>query len=166
MPKSPAKKIPMEARRLKVEELFSRGMSLSHISIELGVPKSQVTRDFQHIRQQRQDIYAEDLNLARQEELARIAQIQQKAWLAWDRSCQDAGPVKITWTIHGALPHARQGLAGDPRFLTILLDCVKQRRAILGLDSRKTIATGGQPFYKAYLFDPDNPPNPEDGRAA
>ena len=166
MPKRLADKIRLAARRLQVEELFCRGLSLSRISLELGVSSSQIARDFLHIRRRWQEIYVEDLTVARQEELARIAAIQQKAWLAWDNSCKDAGRVKVIWTIHGAFPGARQGVAGDPRFLTILLECVKQRRAILGLDASKKLTTSEPPFYKAYLFDPDNPPSPGDGRAA
>ena len=53
-----------------------------------------------------------------------------------------------------------KGQAGNPRFLAIILKCVEQRSAILGLDAPNKLdhSTGTQPFYKAYLFDPDHPP--------
>src|SRR5260370_27920238 len=72
--------------------------SLTPIAQELGVDKSQISRDFKHIRQQWRATYIDDLNAAKQEELARIAEIEQKAWLAWDPACPDAETMEGTGT--------------------------------------------------------------------
>jgi hypothetical protein len=164
----------MEARRQQVYELFMRGMPLSRIAQELGVHKSQITRDLKHIRRQWQETRLEDLNTLKDEELARLAKIQHDAWLAWERSCKDAETMEVTGTSQGGkgepakVKKVTKGQAGDSRYLAIILDCVKQRCRLLGLEAPKKLdhTSGGQPFYKAYFFDPDNPPNPENQRPA
>jgi hypothetical protein len=175
MPRSPAEELRIESRRLKAAELYLRGMrSLTRIAQELGVDKSQISRDFKHIRQQWREAYIEDLNAAKQEELARIAEVENKAWVAWDRSCRDSETMEITGTSQAGkgkpekVRKVTREQAGDPRFLAIVLDCVKQRCEILGLHAPRKLdhTNAGQPFYKVYSFDPENPPTPEDRRPA
>ncbi len=175
MPRSPAEDLRIESRRLKAAELYLRGTrSLTRIAQELGVDKSQISRDFKHIRQLWQDAYIEDLNAAKQEELARIAEIENKAWLAWDRSCQNAETMEVTGTSQAGkgkpekVRKVTRDQAGDPRFLAIVLDCVKLRCEILGLPAPKKLdhISAGQPFYKMYAFDPENPPPTEERRPA
>jgi hypothetical protein len=175
MPRGPAEELRIESRRLKAAELYLRGMrSLTRIAQELGVDKSQISRDFTHIRQQWRDTYVEDLNTAKHEELARIAEIENKAWLAWDRSCRNAQTMEITGTSQAGkgkpekVRKVSREQTGDPRFLAIVLDCVKRRCEILGLQAPKKLdhTTAGQPFYKVYSFDPETPPPSEDRRPA
>jgi hypothetical protein len=175
MPRTPAEELRIESRRLKAAELYLRGMrSLTRIAQELGVNKSQISRDFKHIRQQWRETYIDDLNAAKQEELARVAEIEHKAWLAWDRSCQDAETMEVTGTSQAGkgkpekVRKVTRDQAGDPRFLAIILDCVKQRCEILGLQAPKKLdhTTAGEPFYKVYSFDPENPPSSEERQPA
>jgi hypothetical protein len=170
MPRSPAEELRIESRRLKVAELYLHGTrSVSQIARELRVDKAQISRDFTHIRKLWRQTYVEDWNAAKDEELARIAEIEQKAWLAWERSCKDVETMEVTGTSQGgkSIPDKvrkiTKGQSGEPRFLAIILQCVEQRRLLLGLDAPKKIAhtTAGQPFYKAYLFEPEHPPQPE-----
>jgi hypothetical protein len=175
MPRSPAEEIRIESRRLKVAELYLCGVrSLTRIAEELGVDKSQISRDFKHIRKLWREAYIDDLNVAKHEELARIAAIEQKAWLAWDRSCNDVETMEVTGSSQGGkgtpekVKKMTKRQAGNPHYLAILLKCVEQRRAILGLDAPKKMdhSTGGQPFYKVYQFDPEHPPQPENESTA
>ena len=175
MPRSAAEELRIESRRLKAAELYLRGLrSLTRIAQELGVDKSQISRDFKHIRKQWRETYVDDLNQAKQEELARIAEIEHKAWQAWDRSCQHAETMEVTGTSQAGkgkpekVRKVTKEQAGDPRFLAIVLDCVKQRCEILGLQAPKKLdhTTAGQPFYKVYAFDPENAPAVDEGRPA
>src|SRR6516162_1338733 len=97
MPRSPADEIRIEARRLRVAELYLHGTRcLSQIARELGVDKAQISRDFKHIRKLWRQSYVQDWDAAKHEELARIAEIEHKAWLAWDRSCKDVETMEVT----------------------------------------------------------------------
>src|SRR5215471_18389236 len=91
MPRSPAEVLRLESRRLKAAELYLRGTtSLTRIAADLGVHKSQISRDFKIIKAQWRDRYAADLNTAKQRELAKLDGLEAAAWQAWERSCQDA----------------------------------------------------------------------------
>jgi hypothetical protein len=76
MPRSPAEELRIEARRLKVAELYLHGTRcLSQIARELGVDKAQISRDFEQIRKLWRERYIEDWDAAKHEELAKIAEI-------------------------------------------------------------------------------------------
>jgi hypothetical protein len=142
MPRSPAEELRIEARRLKVAELYLHGTRcLSQIARQLGVDKAQISRDFKHIRKLWRERYVEDWDAAKDEELAKIAEIEQKAWLAWERSCNDGEMMEVIGTSQAGkgkpekVKKRTERQAGDPRYLAILLKCGEQRRAILGLDA-------------------------------
>jgi hypothetical protein len=67
---------------MKVAELYLHGMRcLTHIGHELKVDKATISRDFKHIRKLWRETYIEDLDVAKRDELASIAEIERKAWL-------------------------------------------------------------------------------------
>ena len=56
----------MESRRLRVAELYLHGMtSLTRIAAEIGVDKSQVSRDFKVIKLAWKDRYADAIDEAK-----------------------------------------------------------------------------------------------------
>src|SRR5216684_7373390 len=141
MPRSPAEAIRMEARRVKVAELYLRGMrSLARIAQELGVDKAQISRDFKQIRKMWRETCIQDIHVAQQEELAKIDQIEQKAWLAWERSCQSVETMEVIGTAQGAkskpekVRKITKGQSGNPRFLQVALECVAKRCELLSLN--------------------------------
>jgi hypothetical protein len=135
------------------------------IAQHFGVHPGQISRDLRVLQKQWQEAALFDLDKVKGRELAKLDEIEHKAWLAWDRSCKDAETMEVTGTSRGGkskpdkVKKTTKGQAGESRFLAIILDCVKQRCEILGLEAPKKLdhTTGGQPFYKAYLFDPNNP---------
>jgi hypothetical protein len=146
MPRTPAEELRLESRRLKAAEMYLRGTtSLTHIAHELGVHKSQISRDFKIIKARWRDQYATDLNTAKQRELAKIDGLEAAAWQAWEQSCNDAE------TLHSGVMTGRtdkdgkslpdmqkswktvQGQTGDARFLELVSSCIAQRCKILGL---------------------------------
>jgi hypothetical protein len=139
MPRSHAEELRIEARRLKVTELYLHGMRcLTDIARELKVDKATISRDFKHIRKVWQETYVKNLDVAKRDELASIAEIERKAWLGWERSCKDAETMEVTGTSQGGkskpdkVKKITKGRAGDSRFLAITLDCVKQRCDLYG----------------------------------
>src|SRR5450631_1060720 len=102
MPRSPAEELRLEARRLKVAEMYLQGTRcLSQIAREMGVDKAQISRDFKHIRKLWRENCLEACEAAKHEELARIAAIEQKASLAWERSCKDDETLEVTGSSQG-----------------------------------------------------------------
>src|SRR5262245_22520614 len=141
MPRSPAEELRIEARRLKVAELYAHGTRcLTHIAHELKVDKATISRDFKHIRKLWREMYVEDLHVARRDELASIAEIERKAWLGWERSCKDVETMEVIGTNQGGkskpdkVKKITKRQAGDSKFLAIALGCVKLRCELLGLD--------------------------------
>jgi hypothetical protein len=65
----------------------------------------------------------------------------------------------------GSWPAAAKG---DPQAVANCMRILKRAAELDGLDAPKKLdhTTGGQPFYKAYLFDPNIPPNAETGQPA
>jgi hypothetical protein len=156
MPRTPAEELRLESRRLKGAEMYLRGMtSLTRIAHELGVHKSQISRDFKIIKARWRDQYATDLNAAKQRELAKIDGLEAAAWQAWEQSCQDAETLH-SGVLTGrtdkdgkSLPDAQrswktvQGQTGDARFLELVHSCIAQRCKILGLmPSRPEFGSG------------------------
>ena len=140
MPRSAAEAIRIESRRRKVAELYLHGMrSLTRIARELGLDKAQISRDFKHIRKMWQEGCIQDLQVALQEEIAKIDEIEQKAWLAWERSCKAAEIMEITGTARGgkSKPEKVRKLtkeqSGNARFLKVALECVNKRSNLRGL---------------------------------
>ena len=146
MPRSPAEVLRLESRRLKAAEMYLRGTtSLTRIAHELGVHKSQISRDFKVIKARWRDQYAEDFNAAKQRELAKIDSLEAAAWQAWERSCAHAETLH-TGVLTGrtdkdgtALPDLKKswktvkGQNGDARFLELVHTCIAQRCKLLGL---------------------------------
>jgi hypothetical protein len=168
MPRTPAEELRLESRRLKAAEMYLRGMtSLTRIAHELGVHKSQISRDFKIIKARWRDQYATDLNTAKQRELAKIDGLEAAAWQAWEQSCQDAETLH-SGVLTGrtdkdgkSLPDVQkswktvQGQTGDARFLELVSSCIAQRCKILGLmpsrpefgNSVNVATTGPVVFY-------------------
>jgi hypothetical protein len=140
MPRSPAEAIRLESRRSKVAELYMRGMrSLTRIAQELNVDKAQISRDFKHIRKMWRETCIQDIHVAHQEELAKIDEIEQKAWAGWERSCQPVETMEVIGTAQGAkskpekVRKITKGQSGNPRFLQVVLECVSKRCELLSL---------------------------------
>jgi hypothetical protein len=156
MSRTPAAELRVESRRLKAAELYLRGTtSLTRIAAELGVHKSQISRDFKIIKARWRDQYTADLNTAKQRELAKLDGLEATAWQAWERSCQDAetlhsGVLKGRTNKDGKpLPDVQKsyktvhGQTGDARFLELVHSCIAQRCKILGLMPNRPDFAGG-----------------------
>lgn len=146
-----ADQLRIAERRALVVRLYIQGHFQSEIAIRANVSQATVHRDIKatHARWQKDPLI--DLTEAKLRELARINVVEYEAWQGWQRSTTAERRTKTITkgilTVKGErgkasfeqISPAQQEVQtterdGDPRFLAVVLDCVKQRRAILGLD--------------------------------
>ncbi len=144
--------IAVDDRRAKLAEGKVRGLSIRQIQAEMeetgcvnpttgkawsiGI----LDKDCQELSKRFRAEALEDITELRLRELEELAQVEAEAWKAWHRGI---GTKKKTITernesgkgAHAKASMVTEELNGDPRYLAIILDCRKQRRAILGLDA-------------------------------
>jgi hypothetical protein len=136
-----------EARRMRVSELYLSGMRMSEIANVLtpefpqrsGKPIAfqTISTDIKKLRAQWRAAGVVNMNTKIEMELAKLDQMEQEAWIAWERTI---GKIKVRTTKSGG-PNAGETTerversAGDPRFLSIIGDCVKKRCELLGLNA-------------------------------
>lgn len=136
-------------RRQQAARLYMQGLSYEQIGDRLGVHKSQISRDLAKVRQEWRESADRATGEWVAQELARLEAIEAEAWAAWKRSTQDRQTVtKETGPRGGAMVTVKtttrtDGQAGDAALLAKVLDCVKQRREMLGLDVPKRTEVSG-----------------------
>ena len=148
------RQLEIAERRRRVADLYPRGCTQWEIARSFGVDQGQVSRDLAHVRSEWLAVAVQDFNEHKSRELARIDAVERTAWEAFERSCKQAskrtakkvsgGKAREEATLH------EQGRDGDPRFLQVVLDCVRRRCLILGLEAPKKIAPttpdGSEPY--------------------
>jgi len=117
-----------------------------------------VSYDLKAIRTQWLKAAIRDFDQARAEELAKIDLVEVEAWAAWARSQEEKeiasqeeqhdpivwedakGKPQITYKIKKRIRMRKEGQAGAPAFLEVVLKCIAKRCEILGLDAPKRFA--------------------------
>lgn len=168
-----------EHDRTEIASLYLQGKTFQQIADALQLSKSQIFYDLNIVRQRWRDDAVLSIDLHKARELARIDLIESETWRAWDESKKprtvhteqsDVEPSEGMQSSDGEQPGTdaenasgtkpkpvlikvidrMESRAGDPRFLQVALDCVKQRRELLGLDMPRKIApvnpAGDQPY--------------------
>jgi hypothetical protein len=141
------------ARRKQIATLYLQGLSQWEISKHVNVGQTQVCKDLTAIRNEWLAEILTDFDAKQAEELAKIDQLEEIAWKAWHRSCDDA-EVKlkrqefIRQNIKGKdgkpaghklipvkIVHDKKstGQSGDPRFLDRIAWCIETRLRLMGL---------------------------------
>jgi DNA-binding CsgD family transcriptional regulator len=140
----------LEARRKRVADLYLQGMAQFQIAEELGVSQASVSNDLTAIRAEWLALAVIDYSDGVAKELAKIDHLEEVAWEAWQRSCEDAEQTRrrrefIREKVKGkprghrlvpvssTVETTRRGQAGDPRFLDKVSWCIDQRCKLLGL---------------------------------
>lgn len=129
-------------RRQQVLELYRDGLRIYEIAEEVGVTRFTVWRDMRWVHEQfvikAVNSYAARLT----RELLQIAYVESEAAVEWERSKLDATATQTTWEnleINGEefekvkTKTAVKTQCGDPRYLSIMLDCGKKRCKLLHL---------------------------------
>lgn len=135
------RKLEIIERRKKVSELYLKGWAQSEIANELNVWQSTISTDVKQICKAWRESSIRDFDELRELELAKLNKVEREAWDGYERSKQphqsattdgQAGAQKARRTVR----HQN----GDPKFLSVILDCDKARRELLGLDAPIKVA--------------------------
>ena len=143
-----ADELRIDSRRSKIAALVLSGVTnqfeimhrLGMDDIEASQPT--ISRDLLYIREQWRASAVRDWDEIQGKELARIDLLEKEAWFAWERSKTQRSRTRKRVRI---LPDGKPGDTdsedtteqrdGDPRFLTAIMDCIKRRCDLLGLDA-------------------------------
>jgi len=126
-------------RRQAVASRYLRGESQATIARALGVTQQQISLDLQAIHALWLAAALRDTDALKAEQRAKIDAVEREAWAAWHRSQQPREMTVTEATDGGETPRRknsvrREGQAGAPCFLAVILTCVARRCTLLGLD--------------------------------
>lgn len=140
--KHKAEDLAAERRRVEVASLYCQGMFVINIADKLGVTRQTIHKDLRIIKERWREEQVNDIDEKMLNELTKIDEVERNAWEAWERSI---GKVKQTKTTDHPKGQTYEELikeqAGDPRFLFVVLGCVKKRCEILGLNAPEQVKT-------------------------
>lgn len=127
----------MTERRALSAQLYLDGHTLAEIGAKLGVHTSAICRDIKAARQVWREDAADAVESMVAEQLQKIDAVERRAMRAWERSTEDKEIVTQKVDAEGKreVTKRTEGQAGCPAFLGIQLDCIEQRRKILGIDA-------------------------------
>ncbi len=137
------------SRRIKVAAIVLRGVTnqfdiLAQLGMGDDTPANRCTisRDLKAIKEEWRVRACEDWREAQGAELARLDALEREYWAAWERSKVDRESHRDQKTRRGDYDQEttetkKEPRDGDPRFLDGILNCIKRRCAILGLDAEK-----------------------------
>ena len=137
MPQPPGDRLAILERRKNVAARYVRGQTQWEIARAFEVDQGTISRDLAAIRAEWLESSLRDFGALKAEQLAKIDAVEQSAWQGWLKSQENAETLRAEVN-DGRQRSAKisKGQAGDPRFLTIVLDCVRRRCEILGLDAQ------------------------------
>jgi hypothetical protein len=147
----------------KISTLRLQGKTHRQIAKEVGLSKAEVTKTLSRLRADWRRRAKESTDRHITESVARLLRTMDRAWIAYDNSI---GPheKQTQKTIAGAVAETSvqtEELNGDPRYLTIVLDCEKQLRGLLGLDAptKTELSTpDNKPLQFSWAKEPEEPP--------
>ena len=159
-----------EEQLVQIAEMHLEHMSQRDIAAKLCLSQSQVSRDLKEITRRRQSSHQQDMAALQAEELTRIDHIEQTAWVAFRRSCEpeetqsrekltsesdagNGGNSRLKASIRTKGRHGSQG------YLKIIMECRKERRKLLGMDSLKADHIVPQVLYIDPNISPDEKTN-------
>ena len=136
MPRQFGRKLAVAERHTRVADLYVQGWTQTAISQELEMAQSTVSADLKAIQKVWRENAVRDFDAAREKELQKLDRLERESWAAWDRSQKPKKLARIR--VEGNQQKTEKLVAdqaGDPRFLSIIKDCVAKRCKILGLDA-------------------------------
>lgn len=137
--------IRAERRRRQAANLYLRGLSQVEIADRLHCSQGTVSRALERVAREWREAACRHYEEWLAEQLARVNNLEAEAWRAWNESSKPAEAVTkqegkgrdgltVTTTI------TRRSTAGNPAFLTVILDCLRERGRLLGLYSPIKVA--------------------------
>jgi len=135
----------IERDRRNISRLYLQGKIQAEIAVELKLSQSTISRELKLLQGEWKQERVYDINEAKARELAKLDNLELEYWEAWKRSQKNSitnidstGPLGRTKTMKD------ENQFGDSRFLDGVMDCIKQRCAILGVEAPKKISSDPQ----------------------
>lgn len=133
------KNAEIEARCSKVSAMYLQGKTYHEIAETLSVSRDTIRNDMKRVRRSWRLRYERSYTKHVSESLAKLDQVECAAWDGWQRSLKDD---LTTGTEEGTrgdsavdVTHIkRRKQSGNASFLKVIMDCVRQRCEILGLN--------------------------------
>ena len=134
-----AKSIEKELRQIRVAGMLARNMRNFEIAKKLGVARCTVTQDVKAIRAGYREVCAATYEEHLEREFAKTEIIERELWKGWNRSRRDAVTIETTITEDSkgggrTKKTSIKGQAGNPAFLSHVLDCIALRCRMLGIE--------------------------------
>lgn len=154
MPGKPRKKLELLRDRREVARLSLKGLSQDEIAIELGLSQATVSRDLKAVRDQWSQKALRDIEEAKAQILAELAEVRREAWEAWERSKRDI-EVKTSEMSFGEEAEGEgrpatlqkqvekiEGRNPDPMYLKRIHESLSSQSKILGIETNVHKLTG------------------------
>ena len=135
------------AREAELARLFLRhgpNWTQKDYADAIGCSQPSISRYLTQLVKEWRARTVKDMDAAKRQELARLDEIELAAWASFEGSREPQVSVVATTYAEGCgAERADNGqtrtrtdhTSGDPRWLNVVLECVRQRRVILGLDA-------------------------------
>lgn len=145
--------------RDKLVKLMRRGWSIEMVAEELGLSLNQATTDYHAVIRDfvaQREAPSEQLISLKMEE---YAEIKREAWLAWEKSknkIEKEAFETITNPDGSVREIAKKYLEGrlpGSEYLTIILQCLKAEREMLGLNAAKQLKIGVKGGHEGFDWD-------------
>lgn len=160
------------ADRAEIASMRARCFSLSQIAEKTGLSVATIKREWRLISAQWKEQIAEDADVVKSRELAKLDALETEANLAWEKSKADyqkriveekPGSTKGTGGRYAKVETGKSN--GDPRFLQVLLSIQERRAKLLGTDKPIKVAAtdpSGDNEATQYAFPVPPKLSPED----
>jgi len=121
-------------RRRNVAHRYVRGQTQWEIARAFEVDQGTISRDLAAIQEEWKAAALMDLDSRKAKELATVDEVERQAWVAWTKSQENAETLKARRSGDKEFAEkVTKGQAGNPKFLNVVLDCVRRRCEILGI---------------------------------
>jgi hypothetical protein len=119
----------------RIARMHLEGMSQYEIAAELGLSQPAICRDLAEVNRRWRESSLTDLGEAKARELAKIDNMEQTAWKAWDESREESVRRRMEDSaLRGKSSSiTKETRVGNPAFLSTVQWCIEQRCKILGI---------------------------------
>ena len=135
-------KADREAYLAELSICYRKGWSNVRMSERFGIATRNIQRDCRILDQRFLDAQVSNVGRRRSMEVAKIDLAEADAWDAWDKSKEDAEvrTLRMRKAEAGAQGQPvdstirTEGQSGDPAYLRLVLECIRDRRKLQGTD--------------------------------
>lgn len=123
---------------------IERGYTQMAIARELGISHQQVSFDYKRLVRQSMENRT-GAREAVETKLLELEMLKREALDAWERSKNPAvETIDVNGDMNSSYTEKKKGQCGDPKYLQVVAECIKQERALRGLDAPKEMQITGQ----------------------